>query len=220
MNDDQAGHSDRGDMPAMRSARMEGWQSLMSSVAVSGVKRDFATPQVLQEHHHAEGQLIYASRGVIVIGSPQGYWVVPPTRAVWLAPNVSHWARTSAGVRVRSVLVRADAEGQVPLHSCVLNVMPLMREVIIALADRKDGEQMSALDIALTQVLLLQLRALPILPLHLPALKDYRLLRIERHVLKSPDEKINLEKWAEMLSVTPRTLHRLFVKEVGMSYQQ
>jgi len=191
-----------------------------ADVFIAGLSYDYLEPSVLDAHEHDEGQLVYAASGVIVVGSDEGYWIVPPTRALWLPAGARHWARTSANVSVRSVFVKHVSEFQVPERSCVLSVSPLMKEVINALAERPAGAVVSRRDTALTNLLMLELEALPILPLHLPAIHEPRLLRIERHVFEQPDKHISLEEWARVLNVDKRTLHRLFVKETGMPYRR
>jgi AraC-like DNA-binding protein len=188
-------------------------------ITVTGLKEDIRRPIVLDAHTHSDGQLVYAATGVMVVGSDVGYWVVPPTRALWLAPGVRHWARTSGDVRLRSVMFAHGASKPVLSESCVLAVTPLMREVIRVLADRTAGTEMSARDSALTAVLLHELNELPVLPVHLPSLRESRLSVIERHVLAKPHDQISLASWAQKLNVDQRTLHRLFVRQTGMSYR-
>ena len=37
-------------------------------------------------HHHVEGQLLFASRGVMLVETESNRWVIPPQRALWLQP--------------------------------------------------------------------------------------------------------------------------------------
>lgn len=189
-------------------------------ISVSGLTADFREPQTLGLHQHLEGQLVYAATGVVVVGTDGGYYVVPPTRALWLAPGVRHWARTSGNVQLRSVFLTLGDSAALRAKCCVLNMTPLMREVISTLAGKESELTMSTRDTALTTLLLHELDEVPVLPLHLPALKDSRLARVERHVLGKPHQRIALAAWAGKLNIDKRTLHRLFVKETGMPYRR
>ena len=192
----------------------------VGEVTVTGLKEDIRHPMVLDAHAHSDGQLVYAATGVMVVGSDMGYWVVPPSRALWLAPGIRHWARTSGNVQLRSVMFGGGPGASMLSESCVLAVTPLMREVINVLADRAAGTEMSARDSALTAVLLHELRELPVLPVHLPSLRASQLSVIERHVLEKPHDLISLANWAVKLNVDQRTLHRHFVRQTGMPYRR
>ncbi|OBR53115.1 AraC family transcriptional regulator [Paraburkholderia tropica] len=189
-------------------------------VVVTGLREDIREPRALNSHTHADGQLLYAASGVIVVGSESGYWVVPPSRALWLKPGVRHWARMSGDIKLRSVLVSHGERPPLLAESCVLAVTPLMREVISVLSEREKDAPMSQRDSALTAVLMHELDALSVLPVHLPSLRDSRLAAIERHVLKNPDKPLPLTTWAQKLNVDQRTLHRLFVRQTGISYRR
>lgn len=39
---------------------------------------DLAAGHVIPEHFHPEDQLLFASKGVMTVGTRQGVWVVPP----------------------------------------------------------------------------------------------------------------------------------------------
>ena len=52
-------------------------------------------------HRHKRGQLIYASEGVITVRTEDGFWVTPPQRAVWIAPNTVHSVRSSKAFALR-----------------------------------------------------------------------------------------------------------------------
>src|SRR3546814_5514369 len=65
----------------------------LAGVLVGGLCRDFADSTILTDHSHEVGQLKFALSGVMVVASTDGHWVVPPTRALWLAPNVRHRVR-------------------------------------------------------------------------------------------------------------------------------
>src|SRR3546814_17808848 len=80
----------------------------LAGVLVGGLCRDFADSTILTDHSHEVGQLKFALSGVMVVASTDGHWVVPPTRALWLAPNVRHRVRMLGKVQLRSVFVNPE----------------------------------------------------------------------------------------------------------------
>ncbi|MDM0107012.1 AraC family transcriptional regulator [Variovorax sp. J22R24] len=70
------------------------------------------------------------------------------------------------------------------------------------------------------RLILDELRALPVLPLHLQMPSDPRLLRICERLHEHPDDSSTTVQWAERLAVDVKTIQRLFLKETGMTFGQ
>lgn len=51
---------------------------------IVAIGKDYPPSFELARHWHRRAQLLYASRGVIAVSTPQGAWVAPPERAVWI----------------------------------------------------------------------------------------------------------------------------------------
>src|ERR1700760_3260726 len=139
---------------------------------------DYPAGHVIERHPHARGQLVYAEHGVMMVAGDGGQWIVPPTRAIWMPPGVSHRIRCIGVVHMRSIYVRPDAAAHLPAAAQAVGVWGLVAELIRAAvkvplpyaADSRDGRLM--------RLLLDELHALPVLPLHLPQPADERLRRI------------------------------------------
>src|ERR1700743_1000874 len=83
-------------------------------------------------HSHPRGQLLYALKGVMIVRSAEGSWVVPPNRALWLAAGLQHEVKMSGEVKIRTVFIDATTIRRLPAKSCVIEVSPLLRELIVA----------------------------------------------------------------------------------------
>ena len=70
------------------------------------------------------------------------------------------------------------------------------------------------------RLILDELRALPVLPLHLQMPSDPRLMTICELLQRQPDDASTMTDWAERLAVDVKTIQRLFVKETGMTFGQ
>ena len=70
------------------------------------------------------------------------------------------------------------------------------------------------------RLLLDELQALPVLPLHLPQPADPRLRRICARLLERPGDVSTLGRWAQLLEVDVKTIQRLFTRETGMTFGQ
>ncbi|PZP62270.1 MAG: AraC family transcriptional regulator, partial [Delftia acidovorans] len=101
---------------------------------VTGVAGDYPAGMEVQEHSHECCQLLYAVQGVLEVRARSGRWVVPPTRGVWLCSGVPHSLRMRGAVQVRSLFVDAQAAQGLPVADCVIEVSPLLRELISEVA--------------------------------------------------------------------------------------
>ena len=93
---------------------------------------DYPAGHVIELHHHARGQLVYADHGVMMVAGDGGQWIVPPTRAIWMPPGVSHRIRCIGVVHMRSIYVRPDAAAHLPAEAQAVGVSGLLAELIRA----------------------------------------------------------------------------------------
>src|SRR5260221_27017 len=157
--------------------------------------KDFAAGVHVARHHHERAQLVFATSGVMQVTAAGGIWVVPPHRGLWIPAAVDHEIRCASAVAMRTLYIRPDAASGLPRSVCVLAVQPLLRELILEAVklpldyvDRvRDGRIMA--------LILDELRALPILPLHLPMPGDTRLAGISRAIMRAPARPRRLADW-------------------------
>ena len=172
-------------------------------------------------HYHDVQQLVYPSSGVLAISAAAGTWVVPPQRAVWIPAGVPHAHRAHGPVQLRTLAFSPSAaDPPLPASPAVLEVSPLLREIIVALTSG-DGTPYTARQRAtMEQVALDQLRRVGQLPVRLPALADDRLRAIAALLRADPADERTLAELGTVVGASERTLSRLFRLEAGMSFPQ
>jgi AraC-like DNA-binding protein/quercetin dioxygenase-like cupin family protein len=214
------------DPPAAGYTRYDRGELPLQAMAV-----DYASGHVTRRHQHPHAQLIHAVRGVMLVATDAGQWLVPPTRGIWMPAETDHWIRMIGEVHMRTAYIRPDALApqfwngastarELPAAPGVLGISPLLRELIVAAiplplpytADSRAGR--------LVRLLLDELLELPTLPLSLPKPRDPRLQRICEALSRSPDDASTLGDWAERLHLDPKTIQRLFARDTGMSFGQ
>jgi AraC-like DNA-binding protein/quercetin dioxygenase-like cupin family protein len=178
----------------------------------------YSTGTVLPEHKHGWHQLVYASEGVMSVHTPRGAWVVPPQRAVWIPGGMSHKVEMHGSVSMRSLYVEPSLARALPADCCVVNVSPLLRELIL------HAVKLGTLDLNVPNqgriigVILDELGALPVIPLLLPVPRDPRALRVAEQVRQNPSEQCSLEEISRAAGASKRTIERLFIAQTGMSF--
>lgn len=195
-------------------ARLE---DLSQTVVAYG--RDLAEGAVLPLHSHRRAQFVYASRGVMTVTTPSAAYVVPPQRAVWMPAGVRHEIDARSGVTMRTLYIDTEKESGLPSEVCVLQVAPLLRELVVALVEARPEYQPDSPQSRIAGVILDQIRVQPAASLALPMPTDPRLRKIVQFLMDNPADQRNLDEWAKEAGASKRTLIRLFPAQTGMSFR-
>ncbi len=179
---------------------------------------ELSTAHKIHKHSHDWHQLIYASRGVMTVNTSTGSWVVPSRRAVWVPGGIEHEIEMSASVSVRTLYLRTGLSAALPDECCVVNVSPLLRELILRTIDIGMLNRTVATHKHLIDVILDQFRTLPTIPLNLPMPADIRALRIAELVRDNPGDAKSLDCLAKKIGASKRTIERLFQTETEMTF--
>ncbi len=187
---------------------------------VTAMAKDFPAGASTGIHHHPTGQLIHAVHGVMVVHTEMGRWVVPPTRGLWMPADIPHELRMVGEVRMRTAYIHPEATHGLPPHCSVIAISPLLRELILAAVEIESPYPDDSRDARVMRLLLDELRQLPTLPLRLPRPSDPRLQAVCATIAAAPDDKTTARAWAVRLGVDTKTVHRLFLRETGMTFGQ
>jgi len=170
-------------------------------------------------HSHDWHQLIFAIEGTMTVTTKAGIWVVPPQRAVWVPPGVEHAVSHATFTRARHIYIDKNAPVDLPDRCTVLDVSPLLRELIRAATEIPIEYDEAGAEGRLIRVLLDQLKPPRDDNLHLPAPKDPRLTRICEQLQANPSDNRTLDNWSRDCGASSRTLARLFQRETGMPFR-
>lgn len=187
--------------------------------------REIAVGRMIREHSHPRGQLLWAMTGLVKVASHACVWVVPPSHAVWIPGGMPHRFTTETDAEMLNLYVDPSRElrkGKGPKgQGCaVLELTPLLRELILRLAQRLQDDVDDPRVARLAEVVLDELESLPEARLSLPGGQDPRLVRMTQHLTANPADMRPLADLAREVGVTPRTLERLFRNETGLPFRQ
>lgn len=186
---------------------------------VTTLTYDVAGPHEIPRHLHPEHQLIYASRGVMTVWTSEGTWVVPPQRAVWIPAKTPHAITLHGPVSMRTLYVKPRL---LPLsrNCCVVNVSPLLRELILHACTFPSLRRRSRTEAHLIDMIVDQLKVVEITPLQLITPTDPRAARIAEILAEDPGSERSLESVCACVGASRRTIERLFLAETRMSLGQ
>jgi AraC-like DNA-binding protein len=185
--------------------------------APAGVRLDNEPPleHKYGSHSHFDGQLIFATRGVLIVDVGGTRWIAPQLRAIWVPPRVVHALRYRVEVELCSVYFGPALSARAPDHVCAVAVSPLLRE----LAQRANGslELGDSRDGALATLIADEFHVLSQTPLSLPVPTDRRLAKLCEKLQREPHCDLPLDALAREIAISPRHLARRFRNETGMS---
>ncbi|MEU6719198.1 helix-turn-helix transcriptional regulator [Nonomuraea sp. NPDC046802] len=165
-------------------------------------------------HHH---QLVCTRRGVLGVAVGDAYWVIPPTRALWLPASVVHKTGATRDAVLCSLYIAADRCALAWTEPTPVAVDGLLAHLIAYLSDDElaDDARLRA-----EAVVLDLLRPLPASPIDVPQAVDERVRAVADALLADPADQRGLDAHARSVGVSRRTLTRLFVRDTGMSFDR
>ena len=155
----------------------------------------------------------------MTVRTGSGAWVVPTYRAVWIPAPVSHSITMSGTVAMSTLYLRPRLAKSLPRTCCVVNVSPLLKELILHACMFRGGlKNRIRWQAHLINVILDQLKAIQTVPLQLPTPSDPRALRITEVLLAAPGDQRPLTCLCKTAGASKRTVERLFQEDVGLTF--
>jgi AraC-like DNA-binding protein len=185
---------------------------------ITTLTHDYPAGHVIPLHFHDRDQLVYASRGVMTVRTTDGAWVVPTYRAVWIPASVPHTITMSGVVAMRTLYLRPRLARALPRDCCVVNVSPLLKELILHACAFAVLKKTCRSQCHLVDVIFDQLETIPMVPLQLPNPSDPRALRIAELLIADPSDRRPLGQICKVAGGGKRTVERLFQEHVGMTF--
>ncbi|MET9673140.1 helix-turn-helix transcriptional regulator [Streptomyces sp. NPDC006482] len=184
--------------------------------AVLPIGTDYQDGQVLDWHEHRRAQFLYGATGVMVVDTADGSWTVPPERAVLIPAATPHRVRM-LGVSTRSLYVEPGAVPWWPHRCTVVDVPPLLRELLLAAVEFGPDYSLSGREGAVTTLLLHEIAARAPLPFHVDIPTSAALAELCREYLDAPDAGVTNTDWAARTALSERAFTRRFRAETGES---
>ncbi|VVE71155.1 AraC family transcriptional regulator [Pandoraea captiosa] len=168
-------------------------------------------------HRHRKGQLILALHGAVTCSVAGALWIVPPQCGVWIPGGMPHSNRATANARLCYLFVEPGIVA-LPHQCCTLSISPMVREMILHLANAPLDYESGGHTDRLARVLLDELMLQPMERLHLPISDHPKIRTIADALSANPGDRSTIAQWAHRLALSERTLTRLIVKETGLSF--
>jgi len=199
-------------MSSKRHAVPPAWEQVRS------LSFEFESGHRIPAHRHGWHQLVYATQGVMTVRTPEGAWVVPAHRGVWVPGDVEHSIEVSGHVSIRTLYVRPSAARSLPKQCRALDIQPLLKELILRAVEIRNLDRRVRAHARLYELILDELRAIEASPLHLPEPRDPRALRMVTVLKRDPGDRRSLRELSRRAGASGRTIERIFKAETGMTF--
>ena len=169
----------------------------------------------LPVHEHDYGQLAYAASGFLTVHAAEASWVVPADRAAWIPAGARHSLATRVRTRLHSVYLPAPVAAGLGTETTVVEVTPLVRELIAHIVSRGPLNLTVGAERRLVDVLVDQIRLLDVAALELRSPVDAR-ARDAAELLREQPGRLPADV-ARAVGTSRRTLERCFLAETGVA---
>jgi AraC-like DNA-binding protein len=184
----------------------------------TGIVPEYADGHVIRTHSHPWHQLVYASQGVMTVRTPEGAWVVPVHRGVWVPAGTRHSIEMSGAVSLRTLYLAPRLGRLLPDKPRVIGISPLLRELILRMVELNCLNLRNPEHAHLVLVLVDQLQVMQSDAIYLSMPRDARAKRIASMLQKEPSDTRSLVELSKLAGASKRTIERLFKFETGLGF--
>lgn len=183
-------------------------------VDVLPVGTEYPPDHLLARHRHRRAQLLYGASGVMQVVADDGSWIVPTSRAVLIPPGIGHEV-LMRGVTTWSLYIEPDAVPWWPAACTVVEVGPLLRELLCAANELEADYDASGRDGRLVRLALDELQRVSPAPFAITLPRDEPFRTLCREYLQAPDAGVTNAVWARRAAMSGRSFDRHFQAATG-----
>jgi AraC-like DNA-binding protein len=191
-------------------------------LAVRSLATNYASGYRIEPHQHPWHQFLYAVSGAMTVFTRHASWMIPTGRAVFIPARWEHAIRMWGTVEMRTLYLCPALTGFENGECRVVEVAPLLRELILRAVERMGLDSRAAHDGRMIGLLEDEIRTAiseaADSPLALPMPNDERALALAHHVSENPLVHDDIDELAKRHAIARRTLERRFREETGMSF--
>ena len=179
---------------------------------VLALHRVYPTGHRTPPHNHSRVQIWCARRGVVLVSTADGRWMIPPGHGLLIPAGLQH----EAEVEMHSIYVHPDLFQA--MSPKVVEVTDLASSLISELLAEEHQPSAFHRQGLVRALLLDEVNRLPERPLGLPFPDNQRLAALCRDFLKKPVARVEIDDWAAAMGISRRSFTRLFRREMGVSF--
>ncbi|NVJ90838.1 MAG: helix-turn-helix transcriptional regulator [Methylocystaceae bacterium] len=189
-------------------------RALVAANAVASLETLEQSPR----HQHEKAQLLFTVRGVFNCEVEDAVWIVPPQCAVWIPGGLPHTVFGSGEVECISLFIEPPESPSLPNECCTITVSSFFRHLLMRANELPELYDVDGPDGRIVSVIFDELAVAPLEDLRLPIPSDPRLKKLTDLLIAAPADRASVAEWASRIALSERSLSRILIKEVGMSF--
>lgn len=188
------------------------------------IHHDLMGELLIPTHRHKKAQFLYTEGGVVYVKTDTKEYFLPARHFIWIPAGVSHSIHPNSENVIMRNLYFPQESNDVAFYQQegVFPVTDLLLELLL-FTNRWNGDlEKNSNDYIIAKALkaILPQVCHHNLPFSLPFPKDVRLIKIMEYIDSNLHENIHFDALAQQFGFSPRSLYRLFQKDLGMSFMQ
>jgi len=170
-------------------------------------------------HKHPWHQIVFPFEGILQTKVSGSQFVIPHSGMLFVPAETSHESFVMTETKFFGIYLNPKGSTHYPSKAKAIAVTPFIRELILHIhhvathEKTSEGEVTNLLNVLIDQMVNEDTYNLTLL---LP--NDRRLKVIFNSLMEQPQLATKLSGWAKQVGASERTLSRLFMKELGMSF--
>ena len=170
-------------------------------------------------HKHPWHQIVFPFEGILQTKVSDSQFVIPHSGMLFIPANTNHESFVMTDTKFIGIYLNPQINSHYPLETKAIAVTPFLRELVLHINFCVTHSSISTDEIAnLLDVLIDQICGGDTYNMTLLLPKDRRLMLIFKVLMENPQQDTKLSAWAKQVGASERTLSRLFMKELGMSF--
>jgi AraC-like DNA-binding protein/quercetin dioxygenase-like cupin family protein len=171
-------------------------------------------------HCHPWHQFVYATSGILMVTVENSWYVISPKQAMWVSKGIPHTTGALQEAEFRSLYIAETPSLGMPHRSVVLSVTPLLRALIVELAEVGQCREDESYIRRVEALILDQLPRQRAMDFYLPWPTNPMVRQICEELYANPADDRDLDNWGKKLGASTRTLTLHFEKDLGMGLRE
>jgi len=170
-------------------------------------------------HSHNHGQLIFVSKGTLRLTTPNGAWVVPQQKIVWIPPDKRHSVMCKGLLSSWKIVTPQSYQKFLPPGISVLQTSNLLLVALDSIPENKKMISSGKLKL-LIELIKQELQSAKSKSFGVTLPKSSQFSSLTDVLLKNPEDPRTIDQWAKAIGMSRRTFTRTFVAETGSSFAE
>ena len=185
---------------------------------VSTYSENIQNAKCANSHAHPRAQIISCNSGVMKVVTKRNIWIINPLQSVWIASNEEHQVFFPNNVRVITAFIDKSKLNNLPKDSFAFDNSSFLNSLLKKIVSFGNPNKLTIPQSRVIEVFLDEISTLKPSTTFLPTSQEKRVRIVVDDLMHNFSSKKNIDYYANKSSVSPRTLSRLFNKELGMSF--